>query len=86
MKTVFCHDWSSFAKILYDRGGKQILDMLLLGDGNERDTMVVQYKTLIKEARDTPFQNPFLGSLVTAYAWRSLNEVLVQLGPRVLYW
>ncbi len=86
LKTVFCHDWSSFAKILYDRGGKEIIDMLLLGNGNEHDTMAVQYRTLIEEACDTPFLNPFLASLVTAYARKELNEVLVRLGPRALYW
>ncbi len=62
------------------------MDMMLLGNDDSRDTMAVQYRTLTEEATDTPFLNPFLGSLVTAYARKALNEVLVQLGPRVLYW
>ncbi len=85
LKTVFCNDWASFAKILYDRGGKDVLNMLLVGN-KEYETMAVQYRGLLEEAGETPFLNPFIGSLVTAYARRALNQELIQLGRRVIYW
>ncbi len=48
--------------------------------------MAVSFRAFLEDEEDTPFHNPFIGSLVTAYARRELNAILQQLGPRLLYW
>ncbi len=76
-KTDFFAEWGPLSALLKDQS-KRITDLQLVNDGK---VMVATYHLHEEDCNESAFYNPFIASLVTAYARCELNYILQALGP-----
>ncbi len=69
-KTEFFTEWGPFSALLKDKS-KEVTDLQLVNEGK---VMVATYCLAEEECVESAFYNPFIASLVTAYARHELNN------------